>query len=106
MEIKGRDLVAGVPKTIAISDEEIRDALLEPVRPIVEAVGSRLERTPPELAADIVDKGIVLAGGGALLRGPRRAAARRRPACRSPRRRPAAAASCWERARCLTSSIC
>ena len=68
MEVKGRDLVAGVPKTVEISDEEIREALLEPINPIVEAVRIALERTPPELAADIVDKGIVLAGGGALLR--------------------------------------
>src|SRR5215212_169204 len=68
MEIKGRDLVAGVPKTVEISDEEIRDSLLEPINQIVEAVRIALERTPPELASDIVDKGIVLAGGGALLR--------------------------------------
>jgi len=68
MEIKGRDLVAGVPKTVEISDEEIRDSLLEPINQIVEAVRIALERTPPELASDIVDKGIVLAGGGSLLR--------------------------------------
>ncbi len=68
MEIKGRDLVAGVPKTVELSDEEIRDPLLESINQIVEAVRVALERTPPELAADIVDKGIVLAGGGALLR--------------------------------------
>ena len=68
MEIKGRDLVAGVPKTVELSDEEIRDPLLESINQIVEAVRMALERTPPELAADIVDKGIVLAGGGALLR--------------------------------------
>jgi len=68
MEIKGRDLVAGVPKTIEITDEEIREALMEPVRQVVESVRIALERTPPELASDIVDKGIVLAGGGALLR--------------------------------------
>ena len=68
MEIKGRDLVAGVPKTVDISDEEIRDSLLEPINQIVEAVRIALERTPPELASDIVDKGIVLAGGGSLLR--------------------------------------
>ena len=67
MEIKGRDLVAGVPKTVEISDEEIRDSLLEPINQIVEAVRIALERTPPELASDIVDKGIVLAGGGSLL---------------------------------------
>src|SRR5712672_83773 len=68
MEIKGRDLVAGVPKTVVITDEEIRDSLLEPINQIVEAVRLSLERTPPELASDIVEKGIVLAGGGALLR--------------------------------------
>ena len=68
MEIKGRDLVAGVPKTVEISDEEIREALMEPVRQIVESVRIALERTPPELASDFVGKGIVLAGGGALLR--------------------------------------
>src|SRR5512138_2812099 len=68
MEIKGRDLVAGVPKTVEITDEEIRDSLLEPINQIVEAVRIGLERTPPELASDIVDKGIVLAGGGSLLR--------------------------------------
>ncbi|TMA80171.1 MAG: rod shape-determining protein, partial [Deltaproteobacteria bacterium] len=68
MEIKGRDLVGGVPKTVEITDEEIRDSLLEPINQIVEAVRIGLERTPPELASDIVDKGIVLAGGGALLR--------------------------------------
>src|SRR3989442_11989742 len=68
MEIKGRDLVAGGPKTVEISDEEIRDSLLGPINQNVEAVRIGLERTPPELASDIVDKGIVLAGGGALLR--------------------------------------
>jgi rod shape-determining protein MreB len=68
MEIKGRDLVAGVPKTVVISDEEIRDSLVEPINQIVEAVRISLERTPPELASDIVDRGITLAGGGALLR--------------------------------------
>jgi rod shape-determining protein MreB len=68
MEIKGRDLVAGVPKTVSISDEEIRDSLIEPINQIVEAVRIGLERCPPELASDIVDKGITLAGGGALLR--------------------------------------
>ncbi len=68
MEIKGRDLVEGVPKTLTISDEEIREALAETVAAIVEAVRMALERTPPELSADIMDKGIVLSGGGALLR--------------------------------------
>jgi rod shape-determining protein MreB len=68
MEIKGRDLVAGVPKILEIKSEEVREALTEPVNAIVESVKIALERTPPELAADIVDKGIVLTGGGALLR--------------------------------------
>jgi rod shape-determining protein MreB len=69
MEVKGRDLIDGIPKTIVITDEEIREALREPVMTIVETVRTCLERTPPELAADIVDKGIVITGGGALLRG-------------------------------------
>ncbi len=65
--IKGRDLVAGVPKTLEINTEDVREALLEPVNAIVEAAKIALERTPPELAADIADKGIVLTGGGAQL---------------------------------------
>jgi rod shape-determining protein MreB len=68
MEIKGRDLVEGVPKNLVITDEEIREALKEPVDTIVDAVRQALERTPPELSADIMDRGIVLSGGGALLR--------------------------------------
>jgi len=68
MEIKGRDLVEGVPKNLRISDDEIREALAEPVSTIVDAVRQALERTPPELSADIMDRGIVLSGGGALLR--------------------------------------
>lgn len=68
MEIKGRDMVAGIPKSVELSDEEIRDCLLDPINQIVEAVRVALERTPPELASDIVEKGIILAGGGALLR--------------------------------------
>jgi rod shape-determining protein MreB len=68
MEVKGRDLVSGIPKTMTINSTEIREALSETVNTIVEAVRIALERTPPELAADIVDKGIVLAGGGAMLR--------------------------------------
>ncbi len=69
IEVKGRDLVDGVPKTIVITDEEVREALREPVMTIVETVRTCLERTPPELAADIVETGVVLTGGGALLRG-------------------------------------
>ena len=68
MEVKGRDLVAGVPKTVLVNCDEIREALSEPINAIVEAVMSALERTPPELCADIVDKGIVLTGGGAQLK--------------------------------------
>ncbi|MFQ5702381.1 MAG: rod shape-determining protein [Acidobacteriota bacterium] len=68
MEIKGRDLVDGIPKTITITDEEIREALVETVSTIIDAVRVALEQTPPELSADIVDKGIVLTGGGALLK--------------------------------------
>jgi rod shape-determining protein MreB len=68
MEVKGRDLVAGVPKTLTINSDEIRDALQEPANAIVEAVRVVLERTPPELSADIVDRGIVLSGGGSQLR--------------------------------------
>jgi rod shape-determining protein MreB len=68
MEVKGRDLVAGVPKTVVISSDEVREALQEPLNAIVDAVRVALEKTPPELAADIVDKGIVLTGGGVLLK--------------------------------------
>ncbi len=68
VEVKGRDLVAGVPKTLTINSDEIRDALAEPVNAIVEAVRVVLERTPPELSADIVDRGIVLSGGGSQLK--------------------------------------
>jgi rod shape-determining protein MreB len=68
MEVKGRDLVAGVPKILEIKADEVREALTEPVNQVVEAAKIALERTPPELAADIVDKGIVLVGGGSQLR--------------------------------------
>jgi rod shape-determining protein MreB and related proteins len=68
MEVKGRDMVAGIPKTVVVNSDEIRDSLSEPTNAIVEAVLIALERTPPELAADIVDKGIVLTGGGSLLK--------------------------------------
>ena len=67
-EVKGRDLVGGIPKTLEISSKEIREAIAEPVNAIIEAVRIALERTPPELASDIVDKGIVISGGGALLK--------------------------------------
>jgi len=69
MEVKGRDLISGLPKTIKISAREIRIALQEPITSIVEAIRSTLERCPPELSADLIDRGIMLAGGGALLRG-------------------------------------
>ena len=68
MEVKGWDMVAGIPKTVIVNSDEVREALAEPINAIVEAVLLALERTPPELAADIVDKGIVLTGGGALLK--------------------------------------
>ncbi len=67
-EVKGRDLVAGVPRTVEINSDEVRDALSEPINAIVQAVMGALEHTPPELSADIIDKGIVLTGGGALLK--------------------------------------
>jgi rod shape-determining protein MreB len=69
MEIRGRDLVGGMPKTIEVTSEEIREALSEPVRQIAEKIVLMLEETPPELGSDIVDRGIILTGGGALLRG-------------------------------------
>jgi actin-like ATPase involved in cell morphogenesis len=70
MEIKGRDLMEGVPKSVTISDEEIREALDECINIIINSIRVVLERTPPELSADIADKGIVLAGGGALIKNP------------------------------------
>ena len=69
MEVRGRDLVAGLPKTVTVSSEEIREALAEPIAQIVEAVRITLERTPPELSADLIERGVVLAGGGSLLKG-------------------------------------
>ena len=69
MNVKGRDVVTGLPKTIDISSEEVRDALAEPVATLVERVRGVLERTPPELAADIIEQGITLTGGGSLLQG-------------------------------------
>jgi rod shape-determining protein MreB len=68
VDVKGRDMVTGIPKTIEISSVEITEAIQEPINAIVDGVKTALERTPPELASDIVDRGIVLAGGGALLR--------------------------------------
>jgi rod shape-determining protein MreB len=69
MEVKGRDLVSGIPKTVRVHSSEIREAVQEPIQQIVEAVRRALEITPPELASDIVDRGIVMTGGGALIRG-------------------------------------
>jgi len=69
LEVKGRDLVAGLPKTVTVTSEEIREALQEPIRAILEVTKISLERTPPELAADLIDHGIVMAGGGSLLKG-------------------------------------
>ena len=69
MVIKGRDLVSGIPKTLIIDDAEIREALSEPITAIVNAIKVALENTPPELAGDIIDKGVVLTGGGSLLKG-------------------------------------
>lgn len=69
LEVKGRDLVAGLPKMISISSEEVREALAEPIAQIVEAIRITLERTPPELSSDLMEKGLILAGGGSLLRG-------------------------------------
>jgi rod shape-determining protein MreB and related proteins len=69
IEVRGRDLVSGLPRTVRMTSTEIREAIAEPIAGIVEAVKMTLERTPPELAADIVDRGIVMAGGGSLLRG-------------------------------------
>ncbi|MCR1822300.1 rod shape-determining protein [Terrisporobacter sp. DSM 29186] len=69
MEIRGRDLISGLPKTMQISSSEVRDALREPVNSIVDGIKSTLEKTPPELASDIMENGIMLTGGGALLKG-------------------------------------
>ncbi len=69
MEVKGRDLVSGIPKTVRVHSSEIREAVQEPIQQIVDAVRRALEITPPELASDIVDRGIVMTGGGALIRG-------------------------------------
>ncbi len=69
MEVRGRDLVAGLPKMITVTSEEIREAMGEPISQIIESIRITLERTPPELSADLIDRGIIMAGGGALLRG-------------------------------------
>ena len=69
MQVKGRDLVGGIPKTVELTSKEVQEALSEPVNSIIEAIKLTLERTPPELSADILDRGIILSGGGALLKG-------------------------------------
>lgn len=69
MEVRGRDILAGLPKTITVTSEEIREALSEPLTAILEAIRIALERTPPELCSDLIERGLILAGGGALLRG-------------------------------------
>jgi rod shape-determining protein MreB len=68
-EIRGRDMITGLPKTVVLSSEDVRDALEEPLVQIIDAVKSTLDKTPPELASDIMDRGIMLAGGGSLLQG-------------------------------------
>ena len=69
MEVKGRDLVSGIPKTVTVHSQEVRECIQEPIQAIVDAVRRALEITPPELSSDIVDRGIVMTGGGALIRG-------------------------------------
>ena len=69
MEVKGRDLVSGIPKVVRVHSQEIRECIQEPIQQVVDAVRRALEITPPELASDIVDRGIVMTGGGALIRG-------------------------------------
>jgi rod shape-determining protein MreB and related proteins len=69
LDVKGRDLVAGLPKTVTITSEEVRESLQEPLRAILEATKIALERTPPELSGDLIERGIVMAGGGSLLKG-------------------------------------
>jgi rod shape-determining protein MreB len=69
MDVKGRDLVSGIPKTVTVHSVEIREAIHESIQQIIDAVRYTLENTPPELASDIVDRGIVMTGGGALIRG-------------------------------------
>ena len=104
-EVRGRNLIEGIPKTITMTDEEIREALADSVSTIINAVRVALERTPPELSADIVERGIVLTGGGALLKNldKRLSIETGLPVCwpktRSPR-------SCLAPARCFPTSTC
>ena len=69
MDVRGRDLITGLPQTVTVTSEEIRECMAEPISQIVARVKSVLEKTPPELASDIIERGIVLTGGSALLRG-------------------------------------
>ena len=78
MEIRGRDLITGLPKTLRITSTEVFEAMREPITNIVESIKLTLEKTPPELASDVMDKGIMLTGGGALLHGMDRFAGRNR----------------------------
>ena len=106
MEIKGRDLVEGVPKTLVVSDEEIREALSETVATIVEAVRVALERTPPELSADIMDKGIIIAGGGSMLKNLDRRLREETGLPGDAGRGSRWPAWRWARGRCSRTSIC
>jgi len=76
MNVSGKDMVSGIPRTVTVNDEEVRQAMAEPVSVIVESVRRAFEKTPPELASDVADEGLVLAGGGALIRGLDRLLAR------------------------------
>jgi rod shape-determining protein MreB len=103
--IKGRNLIEGVPKTLTIDDSEIREALGECVATIVNAIRVALERTPPELSADISDSGIVLTGGGGLLKNLDKRIGRR-PACRFPSPTTRWLLSYWVPAECSAISGC
>jgi rod shape-determining protein MreB len=103
MEVRGRDLISGLPRSVRIRSEEVRQAIAEPVNAIVEAVKQTLEITPPELAADIMNQGIALCGGGALLRGWTNCCNGRR-ACLSGSPVTPPPAWCWARARCWRRS--
>ena len=108
-EVRGRDMLTGLPKTVILSSEEVRHALEEPISQIIDAISSTLDKTPPELAADIMDRGIVLAGGGALLQGldqrlrRRRTCRRTSPSRRSPASPSAPAAASRSSRRCGTA---
>ena len=104
MDVKGRDLVAGIPRTITIKDDEIREALAESVTTIIRSIRVALEATPPELSADISDRGIVLSGGGALL-ATSTCGSGRIPGCRSRSPKTRLPRWCWARARCSITSL-